>query len=396
MQLLSKAQSVLIIGAGIFGVTASLELNKRGYTVTLADPGPLPHPDAASNDMNKFVRMDYGHDEFYISLMEEAFKGWYGWNARWRRPVYHETGGLFMVHDRMEPGGFEYESYVRLQKRGYSLERLTPDLIKEYLPGVLYGRYKDGYYNRKAGWAEAGELLTLLVEDAKVSGVDVTPGVKITELSDNGNYAPRALTEDGEEIRADYVIVAAGVWTPLLVPELKELMWATGQPVFYLKSAVDAGFLSPHHPATWLADISKTGWYGFPALPDGTVKISNHGPGRRMRPDDPREITEGDEKNLTHFLSENIPVLADAPVIKTRLCPYADTWDADFYIDRVPGRPGLIVATGGSGHAFKFAPVLGSLIADVLENKPNPYLHRFAWREKGEAGIEEERSREIE
>ncbi|MEO8396610.1 MAG: sarcosine oxidase, partial [Chloroflexota bacterium] len=61
-------------------------------------------------------------------------------------------------------------------------------------------------------------------------------------------------------------------------------------------------------------------------------------------------------------------------------CLYCDTRDEHFWIDRHPQRPGLTVAAGGSGHAFKFAPVLGGLIADAMEAKPNDWLPKFRWR----------------
>ncbi|HAA94228.1 MAG TPA: sarcosine oxidase, partial [Dehalococcoidia bacterium] len=70
-------------------------------------------------------------------------------------------------------------------------------------------------------------------------------------------------------------------------------------------------------------------------------------------------------------------------------CLYSDTWDGDFWIDRDPEREGLMVATGGSGHAFKFTPVLGGLVADALEGIENPYSKRFAWRALGEVKHEE-------
>ena len=65
-------------------------------------------------------------------------------------------------------------------------------------------------------------------------------------------------------------------------------------------------------------------------------------------------------------------------MVGSRLCLYADTCDGDFLIDRDPARPNLIVAGGGSGHGFKFAPLLGELIADVVEG--TEALPRFAWR----------------
>ena len=56
---------IVVIGSGIFGVSAALELAQRGHKVTLIDPGPLPRPIASSTDISKAVRMDYGSDELY-------------------------------------------------------------------------------------------------------------------------------------------------------------------------------------------------------------------------------------------------------------------------------------------------------------------------------------------
>ena len=75
-------ESIVIVGAGIFGLTSSLELRRRGYSVTVIDPGPVPHSLAASNDISRLVRMDYGDDLLYMELAEKAIKGWHAWNQR--------------------------------------------------------------------------------------------------------------------------------------------------------------------------------------------------------------------------------------------------------------------------------------------------------------------------
>ncbi|MEX2143340.1 MAG: hypothetical protein WD740_02000, partial [Anaerolineales bacterium] len=60
-----------------------------------------------------------------------------------------------------------------------------------------------------------------------------------------------------------------------------------------------------------------------------------------------------------------------------------------------PERPGLLVSAGGSGHAFKFTPLIGRITADVLEGKPNRYAARFAWRKRGELQAEQARNTEL-
>jgi sarcosine oxidase / L-pipecolate oxidase len=96
----------------------------------------------------------------------------------------------------------------------------------------------------------------------------------------------------------------------------------------------------------------------------------------------------GEEERFRAFLRESFPGLASAPVAATRICLYCDTFDGNFWIARDPERPRLVVAAGDSGHAFKFTPVLGELIADAVECRENPWLGRFAWREPAAAGRE--------
>src|SRR5205807_9929863 len=71
---------ITVVGAGINGVTAAIELRKRGHNVALIDPGPLPHPLAASTDISKAVRAAYGADEEYTDLAERSIKLWRDWN----------------------------------------------------------------------------------------------------------------------------------------------------------------------------------------------------------------------------------------------------------------------------------------------------------------------------
>ncbi|HXV86725.1 MAG TPA: FAD-dependent oxidoreductase, partial [Gemmatimonadales bacterium] len=97
-------------------------------------------------------------------------------------------------------------------------------------------------------------------------------------------------------------------------------------------------------------------------------------------PDAARPVSPAAQEHLRQFLAGTLPALADAPVVYTRLCLYADTQDGDFWIARDPERPGLTVASGDSGHGFKFAPVIGPVIADAVEGRDNPVLERFRWR----------------
>jgi glycine/D-amino acid oxidase-like deaminating enzyme len=383
-------ERVAIAGGGIAGVTAAVELRRRGFTVDLFDPGPLPRPNAASTDITKMIRMDYGADEFYMELMEACFDGWDRWNHDWAEPLYHQTGFLVLASALFKPGGFEHDSYILLRDRGHAVEHFDSASLRRHFPAWAADRYPEGYYNPRGGWAESGRVVARLVEEAKRVGVGVHEGITFDRLLEKDGRVVGFAARDGSEVRCNHLIVSAGTWTPALLPQLADVMWSVGQPVLHFKPD-DTQAWQPPRFVPWAADIAQTGWYGFAALADGVVQIANHGPGRRMHPDDERVVTADHEAMFRGFLRESLPGLAEAPIVGRRLCLYCDTFDGDFWFDRDPERPGLIVAAGGSGHMFKFAPLLGVIAADVLEGKPNRFAGRFAWRVRGDMRTEDAR-----
>jgi glycine/D-amino acid oxidase-like deaminating enzyme len=361
--------NAIVVGGGIFGVTAARALRARNHDVTLIDPAPLgtPHPLAESTDISKVVRMDYGADADYTELGEHSL-------ALWRNePLFHETGVTFL--SKVPLSGFERDSYEMLTSRGHHLERLDANAIANRFPAWRRGAYVDGYFNAQGGWAASGAVVASWNARARSEGVTVRSG-EVTSLTDEGD----GVVLDGETLDADLVIVAAGSWVPLLIPELAPALRAVGQPVFHLRPRDPSPFEARHFPV-FGADISRTGYYGFPVNADGIVKIANHGTGTLIPPGDDGRVTNAEqEAALRDMLRDTFPALVDAPIVFRRLCVYCDTADENFWIARDPQRPSLTVATGGSGHAFKFAPVLGDIIADIALGTPHPLAHKFRWR----------------
>ena len=374
-------------GAGVFGVSAAIALTSRGFEVDLVDPGPLPRPEAASTDISKIVRMDYGSDDLYSELMERALPLWRAWNTRWREELYHQDGFLVLADAPLRPGGFEHDSLRTLTARGHPVEQIDSAKLASRFPAWAASRYPDGYFNPNAGWVESGRALSRMIDDARHAGVRVRAGEGISRWIEDGARVGGIVTTKGERLPCDVVLLAAGAWTPLLAPQLAWAMWPVAQPVFHLRPEDPAAWRPPRF-TVWAAAIATTGWYGFPANASGIVKIANHGPGRRVDPDAPRVIEPGDEQRLREFLRESLPALAEAPLVLAKTCLYCDAFDGDFWIGRDPDRPGLAVAAGDSGHGFKFAPVLGEVIADAIEEKPSRFTERFAWRMPAERKAE--------
>lgn len=381
---------IVVVGGGIFGLTGALALLRRGHEVQVVDPGPIPHPLAASTDISKLVRADYGADAAYTALMESAWPKWLAWNGAWPRPLLHPDGLLVLSSWPLAPGSYEGDSFATLTNRGHALQRLDAAAVGERFPRWASAGFAGGYLNPNGGWAESGAVVAALAAEARAAGLALHEGIAVRELARDGERVVGVVTAAGERILADAVVIAAGAWTPSLVPGLADRLRVVGQPVFHLAPPDPERFRAPAFPA-WAADIGTSGWYGFPANADGLVKIANHGGGVPITPDAPREIPATLELALAAFLEARLPELAAAPIVGRRLCLYCDSFDGDLWIDADPDQPGLFVAAGGSGHGFKFAPILGDLIADAVEGRPHP---RFAWRSVGAARRESARAGE--
>jgi len=402
---------VAVVGAGVFGLSAAVALRRRGHEVTVFDRYGVPSPHGASVDSSRLVRADYGADGFYTDLALAAIEQWHVWNrdaqAAGFPQLYHPDGVVFFCKGSIDDGGYERDCIEQMRARGRPVRRLGPGqpspllAVPAWASGDLTA-YRDGYLQPNAGWANARAAVEYLAHVARQLGVAFRTGeagtfVRYLPGADGASVAGLA-TADGAEHRADVVLVAAGPWSPSLVPELAGKIQVLGQPLVYVKvpEAVRPLFESGHFPS-YAADISHDGLYGFPPTeasqhrlkvglhgrphlyegrtPDGRVCSMPAPPEARARP------AEAAVATIKAHIDRAFPMLRDQPVDEARLCFYCDSWDSYFYIDRVPGRPGLAVATGGSGHGFKFAPVLGDIIADAVEGRPNRWGAPFKWRE---------------
>jgi glycine/D-amino acid oxidase-like deaminating enzyme len=335
------------------------------------------------------VRLEYGADESYTALAEDAIEGWRRWNRDFGEALYHQTGLLLLRRTPLTPGTLEQDSLEVLARRGHRAERLDAAAIAARFPAWNAERYSHGTYDPEGGFVESGRAIARLVAQAREHGVELSEGVGFKSLlherpgasADSPGRVAGIVTSSGGRIEAGLVVMALGAWTPHALPWMAAELRSAGQPVFHLAPADPRPFRADRFPV-FCADIQTTGYYGFPVHPvSGVVKIARHGPGRALHPESPQRVVTAEEiADLRAFLAATFPLLERASIPYTRVCLYCDSWDGHFWIAHDPDRPGLVLATGDSGHAFKFAPVLGPLVADVVEGRSHPLQQRFRWR----------------
>ncbi|OAA48964.1 sarcosine oxidase [Beauveria brongniartii RCEF 3172] len=190
-------------------------------------------------------------------------------------------------------------------------------------------------------------------------------------------------------------------WTEWVYGKLNSTCTTAGSVVMFQLPPDEALWnkFAPDNFPTW----SYGRLYGFARGPDGSVKIGYRGTkftNPQVQPDSTvrsvpvtrwtqhaiHSVPEIASRTIQKFVREQLPELIDCATTTTRLCWYTDSYDNHFVIDVVPQKRGLMVATGGSGHGFKFLPNLGEHVVDRIEGKTNGFLEYWKWRAR-DAGV---------
>ncbi|KAF5383448.1 hypothetical protein D9757_006120 [Collybiopsis confluens] len=320
----------------------------------------LPAKDGSSNDINRIVRTSYS-DPFYAKLAKEAIQSWRDDAVDIWEDSYHESGVLVMGSSK-----YANEAYMNDSRKAYALKR---------------------YINYDGGWADAGKATYLLTKKVISLGGKLILGKQATELVKKDGVTEGVKCHDGAVIACSLVILATGPWTPSILPELghQEKSIATGQPMAMVQLSKEEADRYRGIPV--FLNFSS-GFYCFPPTDKNLVKMAIHSPGVTHTVDGistPRTVMTHPDgllipssyaQQLRNEFAQVFPELAKKPFSNTRLCWYNDSPDGDWIIGHHPKNSSILFATGGSGHAFKFFPVIGRIVADAVQGVLDPELVR--------------------
>ncbi|KAI5788474.1 putative fructosyl amino acid oxidasesarcosine oxidase [Geopyxis carbonaria] len=361
--------SILIIGTGVFGLSLahSLSLSPR-YTntqITLLDRTPFPFPYSSSCDTSRIVRADYA-SAFYSALATRALTVWRGHAPS--HPLHgigadgrYSQTGLVLTDDGPTTSSYVTASYANVAGPGVTW---LPDAPAVAAAVAAPGFGARGYVNTSSGWADA-EAALRFVRAALPSRVTFAVG-EATRLVPGG-----VELADGTTLHADVVVVAAGAWSLSLLPELRGRAQPTAHPLGYYKMPDAVKEETARRPVVF---NTTRGVVVIPQA-DGVLKVTLH---TRGRPEDVPVVgidaPAGEVAVMKRVVTAMAAGVAGVAGVEgewrgSRTCWYMDTPTGDFVVDWVPGRRGVFVATGGSGHAFKFLPVLGEVVRGVFEGK---------------------------
>jgi sarcosine oxidase len=364
---------VAIIGLGVMGSAALAALARRGRRVIGIDRHAAGHDRGSSHGATRIIRLGYFEHPSYVPLLRAAYPLWRALEAQSGRSLLTVTGIVEIGAPASELVAGTLQS-SRLH--GLPHEVLdAPGLMKRFpafrVPGDFIGVFQpDG------GFVRAEPTVEVLHALARDAGAELRNEVRVLAVEPDRDGV-RVKTKQGD-VLAGRAIVAAGSWLTSLLPGLPVPIRVTRQVLGWFEPAEPALFAAQRFPVFLLQNPDGV-FYGFPADADG-VKVAKHFHfDETVDPDrHDRVVSAADEAAIRLVLAAHLPA-ANGRLTAARTCLYTMTPDGDFILDRLPECPAIIVASPCSGHGFKFAPVIGEILADLAVTGTTVHdISRFA------------------
>jgi monomeric sarcosine oxidase len=367
-------QRIVIVGAGIVGLSTAYALLAQGMrNVTVLEQEIVDHERSGSHGFSRLLRFEYGTDAFYSNMVRLSLKRWKNLERVTGRIIYTPTGLLVLGN---EDDTFTQSSYHIVRGLGLPVEQLLKEDCRLRFPQFNTQPYDTITYNYEAGILHASTCLQALRDLILALGGEIYESCRVTRLSNDDQLRPIYLhLSSGTEIAADRVVLAIGSWVHRLLGNLRLPVRTTRQYLLYFAGLNSSLYSAGAFPAFFAGDL-----YGFPIHKgcNGWVKASSHEFGRPMAP---AEVTTPDEQvisDITRQLQELLPALKEAELTRIDSCLYDVTPDEGFILDRLPHNSRVILASGLSGHGFKFGLLLGEMLSSmVCDTQPPVPLDRF-------------------
>ncbi|PZQ49436.1 MAG: sarcosine oxidase [Rhodovulum sulfidophilum] len=346
----------IIVGAGINGLATAWGLTRRGWTVTVLEAGPLPNPRAASFDLHRLIRAQYGDD---LGVAHRIGAAYAAWDTLWA-----DLGATHLIRRgtlglSREPGDFTDRSRAAFVANGAG-EELAPEEVAARFPLFPTEGVRFGLYDPAGGMLLADRILRDLIRWLGAHGATLRALSPVTAV----NRATGEVTFPGGREGGDVTILSAGVGLPALAPDLAGALAPYRATILYCNPAPEEAALWETAPCwTDLGGVHEELW-GIAPAPGLPLKIGN---GVLTGPGDP----------ATQRLATHADVAATLAAYRGRIRGAERITPLDlavnFYLMAPDGR--FVVARDGrtvllsadSGHGFKFGALTGLDLAAALD-----------------------------
>jgi sarcosine oxidase len=343
------------------GSAACWQLARRGQRVLGLERFGIPHHHGSSHGVTRVIRLAYYESPAYVPLLRRAYSLWRETEAAFGETLMVATGSL----DAGPPGsGPVLGSLKSCTEHDLPHEVLSGADVNGRFPGHRLPDDFQTVFQPDGGLVLSERAIVAHVTMAQAASAEIRAHEKVLEWSPLPGGGVRVVTDRGS-YDAGRLVLSAGAWIGDLLPALKPVAVPERQVVGWFQPTDPARFQPSVFPVTLLF-VDEGFYYALPIYGVPGVKIGRyHHRGETGHADAlPRPPDRDDEAVLRRGLSRYFSGV-DGPVMSMQACLFTNTPDEHFIIDTLPGQPNVIVASPCSGHGYKFAAVIGEIIADL-------------------------------
>ena len=359
---MNSTYDVIVAGVGGMGSAACLHLARSGLRVLGLERYDIPHALGSSHGATRIIRLAYAEHPSYVPLLVRSFELWREVGEAADERLLFTTGSV----DAGPPGSALFEgSLASCKAHGIRHQAMTGAELNRRFPGY---RLPDDHLcllQPDGGFVLPERSVVVHVEMAQALGAEIRAREPITEwgpVAGGGVWVetPRGRYEAGR------LVLSPGAWIGELAPVLGAIAVPERQVLAWFQPRYPDRFTPDAFPVANL-DLDEGRYYLLPVWGVPGVKVGLYHHRRETGHPDvlSRTVNAVDESELRRCVARYFPD-ADGPLMAMQACLFTNTPDEHFIIDALPGAEEVLVVSACSGHGFKFVPVVGEIIADLV------------------------------
>ncbi|MDB5396613.1 MAG: N-methyltryptophan oxidase [Rhodospirillales bacterium] len=365
---------VAVVGLGAMGSAALYHLAVRGQRVIGLERATPGHSGGSSHGESRIIRTAYFEHPSYVPLLRRAYENWLA--LEWT------TGAELMTITGILEAGVPGAAVVQGSLAAARLHDLPHEILSarevgERFPAFTLPADWEAVFQPDAGFLRPERAIDTYIAAGMTAGAEVRANTLILSVAPTVGGV-RLTTENGAVIDAGSVVVSAGAWIGELFPELKRHLRLTRQALGWF-DPVQPALVTPDRFPVFLFESTDDIVYGFPDFAGTGVKAASHMHGLELPSADAarQDANAADAARISDALARFVPAAA-GPVRTLKTCIYTNTPDQDFILGPHALFPQIVLASPCSGHGFKFASVIGEILADLAILGATPHdIARF-------------------
>lgn len=266
--------------------------------------------------------------------------------------------------------GKTFEKYLdSIANRGLDIEILEPSYARQVFPQFRFANSQAVLRDQTGGVIAAEETLRQLKRLIISRGVQLYENTKVLSIDDLQD--PIQINTSQETFYASRLVLTTGSWIQQFLPKEGSMIVPIRQTVAYFKlEGLEAMYQIGQFPNwAFIGDGENEVYYGLPQFQSKGIKVARHvsigksdDPNVQNALPDPSQIAD-----LEKFIEQQF-VYPKSELIKAETCMYANTPNENFIIDLLPKDPRIAIGAVCSGHGFKFAPLTGRILSELILN----------------------------